>query len=178
MGTTEVGLGDIEVGLKYRFFDETPSRPMVGVFPMVEVATGNAARGLGNGHTWYHLPVWIQKSWGPWTSYGGGGLNINSAPGMKNSGFGGWLLQRQFSKRWILGGELWEQGADAIGGRNYTLLNFGGYYNFTPNFQLLFSGGGSIAGERHTVAYLGLYWTWGKEAGDTAPAAERTGATP
>ncbi|MGH8155734.1 MAG: hypothetical protein ACREP0_10970 [Rhodanobacteraceae bacterium] len=43
----------------------------------------------------------------------------------------------------------------------YTVLNAGGYLNFTPGFSLLFSAGRSIAGARHTVAYLGLYWTWG-----------------
>lgn len=160
-GTSNAGLGDIEVGIKYRFVEETPERPMIGVFPMVEVATGDASRGLGNGRTWYHLPIWIQKSWGPWTSYGGGGIDINHAPGMRDSGFAGWLLQRQLGVHWVLGAELWEQGAQAVDGRAYTLLNVGGYYNFTPNFQLLFSGGGSIAGEQHTAAYLGLYWTWG-----------------
>jgi hypothetical protein len=42
----------------------------------------------------------------------------------------------------------------------YTLLNAGGYLNFSKNFSLLFSAGGSMAGAQHTVAYLGLYWTW------------------
>ena len=90
---------------------------------------------------------------------------------VKTSGFAGWLVQRQFGQRWILGGELWQQGADAVDGRSYTVLNVGGYYNFTPSFQLLFSGGGSIAGEQHTVAYLGLYWTWGAKGSDTAATA-------
>ena len=30
-------------------------------------------RGLGNGRAWCKIPLWIQKSWGPWTTYGGGG---------------------------------------------------------------------------------------------------------
>jgi hypothetical protein len=58
-----------------------------------------------------------------------------------------------------------------VDGRSYTVLNVGGYYNFTPNFQLLFTGGGSIAGEQHTVAYLGLYWTWGPTDRDSAATA-------
>lgn len=160
-GVSNVGFGDIEIGVKYRFVQETRSLPMIGVFPMIEVASGSASRGLGNGRTWYHLPIWLQKSWGPWTSYGGGGIDINQAPGMQNSGFEGWLLQRQFSAHWVLGAEIWHQGAENIGGREYTLINAGGYYNFGPNFQLLFSGGSSVAGEVHTVAYLGLYRTWG-----------------
>ncbi len=160
-GGSAIGLGDVEVGIKYRLVSESGDRPQIGIFPMAEVATGSAARGLGNGRTWYRLPLWVQKSWGPWTSYGGGGRDFNGAPGMQDSWFGGALLQRDLSSRLTLGGEVFRQNAQAIGGRDYTLANLGGYYNFSPGFSLLFSGGRSIAGEQHTVAYLGLYWTWG-----------------
>ena len=160
-GGSAFGFGDVEVGIKYRFVSESGDRPQIGIFPMAEVATGSAARGLGNGGTWYRLPLWIQKSWGPWTSYGGGGRDFNRAPGMQDSWFGGALLQRDLSSRLTLGGEVFRQNAQAIGGRGHTLANLGGYYNFTPDFSLLFSGGRSIVGEQHTVAYLGLYWTWG-----------------
>jgi len=73
------GLGDMEFGLKYRFIQETDYRPMVGVFPLLEIPTGDANRGLGNGRAWGKLPIWLQKSWGPWTTYGGGGYAINPA---------------------------------------------------------------------------------------------------
>ena len=103
----------------------------------------------------------MQKSWGPWTSYGGVGLDVNHAPGMRDSTLGGVLIQRDLSARLTLGGEVFRQNAQTIAGRGYTLVNLGGYYNFTPGFSLLFSGGSSVVGEQHTVAYLGLYWTWG-----------------
>lgn len=160
MGGSAYGFGDIEVGIKYRFMDETSDRPQIGIFPMVELASGSARRGLGNGSTWYRLPLWIQKSWGPWTSYGGVGINLNHARGMRDSTFGGWLLQRTFGQRLTLGGEVFRQNAQAMSERGYTLLNLGGYYNFTADFSLLFSAGRSVAGAQHTVAYLGLYWTW------------------
>ena len=159
------GFGDVELGIKYRFVGEARDRPQIGIFPMVELATGSAARGLGNGRTWYRLPLWIQKSWGPWTSYGGGGRDFNRAPGMQDSWFGGALIQRDLSPRLTVGGEVFHQNAQVIGARGYTLANFGGYYNFTPNFSLLFSAGRAVAGEQHSVAYLGLYWTWGSGAG-------------
>jgi hypothetical protein len=40
-------------------------RPMIGTFVMFEMPSGNAARGLGVGKTWYKLPIWVQKSSGP-----------------------------------------------------------------------------------------------------------------
>jgi hypothetical protein len=155
------GPGDAEFGVKVRIVDETDSRPQVGVFPAVELATGDSARGLGNGRTWWRLPVWLQKSWGPWTTYGGGGVALNSAPGQRNYEFEGWLVQRNLGKYLTLGTELFHQGASQAGGRGFTVADAGGSINFTENFNLLFSGGHSISGERQVVWYLGLYWTWG-----------------
>jgi hypothetical protein len=157
------GYGDTEIGVKFRFIDETESVPQIGIFPLVELPTGDSGKGLGNGRAWYRLPLWLQKSWGPWTSYGGGGIDLNSAPGQRNSGFAGWLVQRDLGKYLTLGTELFWQGAQAVGGKDYVLSNVGGSVNFTEDFNLLFSAGRSISGERHTVWYLALYWTGGPE---------------
>ena len=161
---TQSGWGDVELGFKYRFVQETENGPQIGVFPTVELPTGSAQRGLGNGQAWFKIPLWIQKSWGPWTTYGGAGWAINHAPGQRDHAFGGWLLQRDLSKWLTLGGETFAQGADAENGRGFTIANVGGIINLKPGFSLLFSAGHSSQGERHTVAYLGLYWTWGPAA--------------
>jgi hypothetical protein len=160
-GPTTHGFGDIEVGVKYRFVQETEHRPQVGIFPMLELPTGDADRGLGNGQLWARLPFWVQKSWGPWTTYGGGGYALNRAPGARDYLFGGWLVQRDLSAKLTLGGEVYSSGADTTGGRGSTIFNTGGYYNFKRDFSLLFSLGQSFSGERHAVAYVALYWTWG-----------------
>jgi hypothetical protein len=157
------GCGDTEVGVKFRFLGETESLPQVGIFPMAELPTGNSGEGLGNGRTWYRLPVWLQKSWGPWMSYGGGGFALNSAPGERNYGFAGWLVQREMGKFLTLGTELFWQGTDAVGGPGSVLANVGGSLNFTDSFSLLFSAGRSISGERRTVWYVGLCWTGGPD---------------
>jgi hypothetical protein len=159
-GATSTGLGDIELGIKYRFVNLDDDALQMGVFPMVELATGSAQRGLGHGHTRYRLPLWVQKSVGARTFDGGGGFIVNPAPGMVDASFGGVLAQYTFSPRWTLGAELFRQNVLAADQPGYTLLNAGGYLNFSQHFSLLFSAGGSIAGARHTVAYLGLCWTW------------------
>lgn len=158
---THAGLGDTELGVKYRFLDETQAHPQIGVFPMVELPTGRAHFGLGNGRPWYRLPVWLQKSFGPWTTYGGGGVALNPAPDQRNYGFGGWLVQRDFGPHLTLGGEIFRQGPDTRDDRGFTAFNLGGYLNFTENLSLLFSAGRSFAGDRHTLWYLALYSTWG-----------------
>ncbi len=159
------GLGDIEFGMKYRFIQETNHRPMVGVFPMIEIPTGDAGRALGNGRAWWRLPLWLQKSWGPWTTYGGAGYAINPAPNQRNYPFGGWQLQRDFGGKLTLGMEFFAQGKSSDDTRSFGVFNLGGYFKITPNFQLLFTGGHTLIGGSHTVGYLGLYWTGGFEKG-------------
>lgn len=160
-GPTGFGAGDVEFGVKYRFIREEGGRPQIGIFPQLELPTGNASRGLGNGQLWVRLPLWAQKSWGPWTTYGGGGCAVNRAPGMRSHAFAGWLLQRDLGKRLTLGGEIYSEGRSSITTRSSTIIDFGGYYNFRSHVSLLFSAGRDLIGGPHAVAYLGLYWTWG-----------------
>ena len=154
------GLGDIEFGIKYRFVRGTNEWPQIGIFPLVELPTGDASRALGNGRTWFRLPLWVQKSWGPWTTYGGGGAVVNPAPGQRDYPFGGWLVQRNFGKHLMLGGEIFAQGAETNNDKGFAVLNFGGSYNVTDHFSLLFSAGHNVAGDNHTLWYFGLYGTW------------------
>lgn len=61
----QTGLGDIELGVKYRFLNDEDSGFMAAVYPTLYLPTGNASRGLGNGHAQLLLPVWVQKTSGP-----------------------------------------------------------------------------------------------------------------
>ena len=172
-GPVDSGIGDIELGAKYRMIKEDPKTPEVGVFPFLELPSGDASRGLGVGAAWVRLPLWLQKSWGPWTTYGGGGAAIVPAPGYKDYPFAGWLVQRQFGSALTLGGELYGHGAEgpaATSTDSSLMLDLGGTYSFTPGFQLLFSAGRSVAGQAETYTYLSLYWTWGENGRQTASA--------
>lgn len=156
------GFGDMEVGLKFRFVPESAGRPQIGIFPMAEVATGDAGRNLGNGRTWYRLPLWIQKSYddGKWTVDAGGGVAVNSAPGQRNYDFGGVLVTRALGPGFSLGTEIFSQGATAIGGMPTTFYNVGGSINPSDQFSILFSVGHSIAGQSHAIGYVGVYYTY------------------
>ena len=166
-GPRAFGLGDMELGIKYRFVHETKHRPMIGTFTMFEIPTGSAARGLGVGKAWYKLPLWAQKSSGPWTTYWGGGVTLVNAPGYRNFAFAGWLVQRDLSKRVTLGTEGFYHGPEGPATpqtRPATLVDIGGYYKFRdPGFQLLFCYGHTAIGQKENYAYLGLYWTWGNK---------------
>jgi hypothetical protein len=169
VGPSAYGLNDMELGAKIRYIKETKHRPEVGSFTMLELPTGDSARGLGVGRVWYKLPVWVQKSWGPWTGYGGAGYQIVHQTGYRSFPYAGWLLQREIGKKWTLGGEIFshaKEGAATPHIQASTMVDLGGYYYIkNPGLQILFCYGHSIAGQTENYAYLGLYQTWGSKPG-------------
>jgi hypothetical protein len=168
-GRSAYGLTDTELGAKYRFVQETKYLPMVGTFTMVELPTGSYARGLGVGRVWYKLPIWVQKDWGHWTTYGGAGYEIIHQFQYRNFSYEGWLVQRDIGKKWTLGTEVFSHGPEGYATpqtRAATMVDVGGYYYFhNPGFQLLFAYGHTAFGQTENYAYLGLYWTWGSKPG-------------
>lgn len=147
-GANQFGHGDTELGFKYRFIqeDEKGSRPQVGLFPFLELPTGDLARGLGSGHSRLYLPLWVQKSFGDWTTYGGGGYWFNHGGGTndKDYWYFGWLLQRKVTDHLAIGAELFHQTATVIGGRDSTGFNIGAIYDFDEHNHLLLSGGRGV----------------------------------
>jgi len=154
------GLGDVELGVKYRFVHETNGWPQIAFYPAVTLPTGDASHTLGNGGTLVQLPLWVQKSWGPWTTYGGGGATLDFATGGRDFGFVGWLLQYDFGEHVTLGGEVYAQGHVMDDEREFIALNFGGTHKFNEHFSLLASAGHSIAGQEHTLWYFAFGWNW------------------
>ena len=144
-GAARFGYGDTEISFKYRFIEEEKNGlgPQVSIFPAVHLPTGNRSRGLGAGHMRVFLPVWAQKSFGEWTTYGGGGYWINRDDdlGDKNYWFFGWLLERKITEKLTLGGEIFHQTADAVDEKDSTGFNIGGTFEFDDHNHLLFSAG-------------------------------------
>jgi hypothetical protein len=157
-GTTVSGFGDTEIGLKYRFLQETANRPQISFYPSLDFPTGNKGNGIGNGRTWYRLPVWLQRSWGRWTTYGGGGYAFNDAPGMTNFGFAGCLVQRDLSTAVSVGGELYYEGPQFQGDRHSLFYNAGAYVTIYGGLGILFSAGHTFNGDDQSVAYVALGW--------------------
>ena len=154
------GYGDTELGVKFRFVQESKYVPMIGIFPLLEVPSGSAREGLGTGHTHALLPLWMQKTWGSWTAYGGGGYGINPGPSLQNYGFVGAVLQKQVFKPLLIGVEMYHQTASVVGARGDTAFNVGTVYDFSEEHHLLFSAGRSINGPTNFQCYFAYQWTF------------------
>jgi hypothetical protein len=169
-GALHYGYSDTELGVKYRFINPGDDDwwPQVGVFPLLEVPTGDASKGLGTtGQSREFLPIWLQKDFGDWTTYGGGGYWNNPGLGNKNNWFFGWLLQRKITDSLTLGGELFHQTAETIITTPYdkdsTGFNLGGTYDFNETYHALFSAGRGIQNAEDTNQfsyYLALQLTY------------------
>lgn len=163
-GNFKYGIGDIELGAKYRFIHETDHIPQVGIFPLLEVPTGSFREGLGNGHTQAFLPLWIQKSWGDdkkWMACGGGGYGINSFSGRGNWGFFGAVLQRQITKNFALGAEIYHQTVYETDFPNVgTGFNVGAIIDLNEHNHLLLSAGRSIDGPINFQFYVAYQFTF------------------
>lgn len=155
------GLGDCEVGIKYRFLHETDTLPQIGVFPLAEIPTGRADEGLGAGQTQVYLPIWLQKSWGPWTTYGGYGWWRNPGEGNRNWSYLGWLIQRDLGKSVTLGVEAFRNTAMTTGGTASSGFNAGGQANLSEAHHVLFSAGRCFTGAERSFFYVGYQFTAG-----------------
>ncbi len=158
-GRTSYGYGNTEIGMKYRFIGETERVPQAGIFPLVELPTGDRAKDIGSGRPQVFLPVWIQKSWGSLTTYGGGGFWYNPGDGRKNFAFAGWQIQYDFSRAVTLGCEAYYRGADTEDARSAGGISIGGYINLDDNNHILFDIGHSVSGEQFTTGYIGYQVT-------------------
>jgi hypothetical protein len=162
-GAAHYGYGDTELGVKFRFIQETNGWPQVGIFPLLEAPSGRARDNLGNGpgHWQAFLPLWLQKSWGSWTAYGGAGYGVNSVAGHGNWNFIGGVLQKQVRPNVLIGAEIYHQSSLQTDFPNVgTAFNIGTVVDFSDHHHLLFSAGRSMDGPIAFQCYIAYQLTF------------------
>jgi hypothetical protein len=107
------------------------------------------------------LPIWLQKTVGPWTTYGGGGYRIRTAAADADSWFFGWQVQRRMGPV-ALGVELYREteSARTLAGANG--FSGGAVVDMSNVHHLLLSFGAG-PGSQDLHAYLGWQLTFGPE---------------
>jgi hypothetical protein len=151
------GTGDVELGVKYRFFQDESRGLSAAIFPRVFLPTASHAPGE---KARFLLPLWLDMDFAGGTSlFGGGGYMIN--PGVGNRDF--WqaavALTHDLSKALSVGGEVARQGPDTVGGTAQTRAGVGSIVRVGGLASLLFSGGPTWGDHRtgyHFYAALGL----------------------
>jgi hypothetical protein len=158
-GPSHYGFGDVEVGAKVRFLQETEGRPQVGTFVILDLPTGNSSLGLGEGNSRVLLPLWIQKTFGAWTTYGGGGYWINPGSGNRNYVYLGWLIQRQLSEWFALGVETFHTTPSTTDSGPETRFNVGAVIDLSKTRHILWSAGRGVQGPNRFQTYVAVQLT-------------------
>jgi len=157
----QTGYGDTEIGAKYRFVGKGEDQLQVATFPLIELPTGDRARGLGSGHVQMFLPVWLQKTYGAWTTYGGAGYWINPGTANRNWLFTGWLVQRQVLPNLAVGAELFHETSKGAAVGSDTRMNVGLIWDLNDTSHVLASAGPTIQGPTGYEAYFAIQFTLG-----------------
>ncbi len=108
------GVGNVELAAKYRFLTQDMVGLDVAVFPRVFLPSASPI--VGEQHASYLFPIWMQKDWGDWTAFGGGGCEINRGGDSQNFCEGGIVVTRKILSNLQVGLELFHQTPDTRGG--------------------------------------------------------------
>jgi hypothetical protein len=160
-GHHSIAIDNTEVGIKYRFIDHEnkDGRWMIGIYPMLQLPTGDSKLGISRGKAQLFLPLWLQYNSNGWTIYGGSGYRVNRYQDGKNSIFTGITALYRINNRTKIGAEVYSESASVIGDKHSSGFNFAGIYNLTEDYHVLFSVGralNNIDSTNQLSAYLGL----------------------
>ena len=61
---------------------------------------------MGEQHASFLFPLWLEKDWGQWSAFGGGGCEINRGGNSENFCLMGAVVTRQFTTKLQLGLEI------------------------------------------------------------------------
>jgi hypothetical protein len=143
------GTGDVELGVKYRFFHDEETGLSAAVFPRVILPTASPSTGE---KTRLLLPLWLGKDFKGGTSvFGGGGYLVNPGAGNRDFWQAAIAITQNLNDKVSLGAELTRQGLEMVGGTAKTRAGFGSILKLSEHSNLLLSGGPTWAD--HQTAY-------------------------
>lgn len=146
------GLGDLTLGLKVRFIQETRGRPQIAFYPLIVIPSGNPNLQVSSSRLF--LPLWAQKSFGRWTIYGGGGMWAKSVASATNWWFTGLVLQYELPNKNTVGAEMIRSTPQSANEGGETAFNLGYVASVGKTHSALLSLGRGIVGSRTFAAYV------------------------
>jgi Putative MetA-pathway of phenol degradation len=129
------GLSNIELAAKYRFLTQANFGLDVAVFPRVFLPS--ASSNVGESHVSFLLPIWVEKDWGKWSAFGGGGCEINRGGSSQDFCLAGLVITNQITPKLQVGLEMFHQTSDTQGGSATTSLGTGVRYDLNEHYHLL-----------------------------------------
>ena len=161
-GRGVTGFGDVELAAKYKFLAQDTFGLDVAVFPRVFLPTSSNAA-LGDKQPSLFLPLFIQKDWGNWGAFGGGGCTLHRGGNAQDFCQWGLVLTRRIMPELQFGLEVYHQTPDQKGARQATGVGLGAIYDVTDHYHLMASAGPGIQNASATNQaswYVALLFTY------------------
>lgn len=160
-GGMGVVFAPFSLGVKYRFVEEDDDGwcPQVAVFPQMLIPSGSASHSVP---TTELLPLWAQKSFGPWTAFGGGGLTLNPGAGNRDFAVWGGALMRQLGDSLQIGAEMFGQTRSSSQTGGSAAIGLGALYDLSENWHLIGSVNTGVVNRRAGDSYaytFAVKWT-------------------
>lgn len=140
-----------EFGAKYRFVPEDAGRPQISIYPQVVFGSQGPN---GRSTPQYFLPLWAQKSYGPWTIFGGGGRWFNTTLPNRDFWFSGLCVQHDLPGGAIVGAEIYHSTPETIDTSDRTAVGVGFIAPVGGLHAILGSFGRGIHGDNVFAGYL------------------------
>lgn len=145
------GVANIELAAKARFPHRESTGWDIAVFPRVFLPSASSA--IGERHASFLLPIWLEKDWNHWSTFGGGGCTLSRGGGSQDFCTVGWALTDQILPDIQLGVELVHSTATHKGEHPSTGIGVGLRYDMTENYHLLASAGPGLQNAAETGQY-------------------------
>lgn len=145
------GIGNVELAAKYRFRHQSDGGWDVAFFPRLFLPSASAR--LGERHASLLLPLWVERDFGPWATFGGGGCAIDRGGDAKDWCVAGWALTRQVTDALNLGAELVHQTSSVRGEPSSTAVGGGLRYDIGKTVHLLAYFGPGLQDREATARY-------------------------
>jgi hypothetical protein len=173
-GAAQWGIGDIQLGWKYRFLEEHEHGVQASIYPQPLLPTGHEARGLGNGRVEAFLPVSVGKHLfdDRLFLYAEAAHNVVFEDLHRDTWFLGIAAEWQVTEKIELVGEVADLVVPHFVGPDDLFFNLGFNYQFARHAALQTAFGRSLGnaseGLSYFNSYIGLHITWGGgEGGDS-----------
>jgi hypothetical protein len=145
------GIGNIELAAKYRFVHQKETGWDVAIFPRLFLRS--ASRSVGEPHTTVLLPLWVEKDWPGWSTFGGGGWFYHRGGEAQDFYLVAWALAHQFTNRLQLGAEVQHQTPDTRGGKTSTGIGVGMRYDLDDRWHWLAYAAPGVQNAPETARY-------------------------
>lgn len=151
------GIGDVEIGAKYRLIHTGEKGFQLAFFPRVILPTSSLSGASDEVRAL--LPVWMQKDFDNWSIFGGGGYMINPGKGNRDNFRASVAVTKAIGTGLVVGAEASWEGADTVVGHPTTSLGLGSTVHLGGPVSLLLRGGPRFSAGKtgfHAFSALGF----------------------